>query len=290
VSAAGSMVPFAFLVFVAAVLAGAWRRAAAAEGVRSRLVPSVAVSLGEGHGGRASPVALRVHPWRTPLASAALGLAGALLGFVAVPGFGPFLGGAAGVALPVLWRRRATRGRADAVERELAELVSATALALRSGQSIAQALEFAGSEVGEPLRGILGECLTGRRLGTSLDEALSRFADRVGTGDVRMFVVVIAVQARSGGNLAAALEEVARTIRHRISVRRELRAMSAQGRLSGLILGLLPIAFFVVLGITSRAELEPVYRSAPGMALVLAGLGLQGLAYLWIRHLLRVEG
>lgn len=105
-----------------------------------------------------------------------------------------------------------------------------------------------------------------------------------------MFVLVIGIQARTGGNLAAALEEVATTIHHRLAVRRELHALSAQGRMSGTILGLLPIAFFVVLGVTSRDQLEPVYRSTAGMALIVSGLAMQGLAYLWIRHLLRVEG
>jgi tight adherence protein B len=119
---------------------------------------------------------------------------------------------------------------------------------------------------------------------------LSLFAERVGTEDARMFVMVTGIQARSGGNLAAALEEVARTVRHRVAMRRELRALSAQGRLSGAILGFLPIGFFIVLGVTSRDELEPVYRSGPGMALVVSGLAMQAVAYLWVRHLLRVEG
>jgi tight adherence protein B len=176
------------------------------------------------------------------------------------------------------------------IEREVGDLVAATAQAIRSGQSIAQALEFAGSDLGEPLRTILQGSLTGQRLGTPFEDALSLFAERVGTEDARMFVMVTGIQARSGGNLAAALEEVARTVRHRVAMRRELRALSAQGRLSGAILGFLPIGFFIVLGVTSRDELEPVYRSGPGMALVVSGLAMQAVAYLWVRHLLRVEG
>ena len=151
-------------------------------------------------------------------------------------------------------------------------------------------MEYAGSEVDEPVRGILGDALAGRRMGTPLEETLARFASDVGTEDARMFVMVVGIQARSGGSLAAALEEVATTIHHRLAIRRELHALSAQGRLSGAILGLLPIAFFVVLGVTSRAQLEPVYRSTTGLTLIVCGLAMQGVAYLWIRHLLRVEG
>jgi len=82
---------------------------------------------------------------------------------------------------------------------------------------------------------------------------------------------------------------VAATIRHRIAVRRELRALSAQGRISGSILGALPIAFFLVLAATSHHDLAPVYRSPAGIAMISSGLLMEGLAFLWIRRLLRVE-
>lgn len=231
-----------------------------------------------------------VHRRRVPIACVGLGSVGAVVGRLAVPVFGAPLGAVAGTAIPLIRLRRAHRRRAASLERGLGDVVAATALAIRSGQSLAQAVEYAGSEVDEPVRGILGAALAGRRMGTTLEEALGRFAAGVGTEDARMFVMVIGIQARSGGNLAAALEEVATTIHHRLAVRRELHALSAQGRMSGTILGLLPIAFFVVLGVTSRDQLEPVYRSTAGMALIVSGLAMQGLAYLWIRHLLRVEG
>ena len=72
-------------------------------------------------------------------------------------------------------------------------------------------------------------------------------------------------------------------------MRRELRALSAQGRVSGGVLGSLPLLFFLVLAATSRRELEPIYRSAPGMAMIGGGLLMQGIAYVWIRTMLRVE-
>jgi tight adherence protein B len=97
------------------------------------------------------------------------------------------------------------------------------------------------------------------------------------------------VHGKSGGNLAGALDEVVRTIRHRISVRRDLRALSAQGRISGTVLGSLPVGFFLVLASTSHRELAPVYRSGVGAAMVVAGLLMQALAYLWIRKLMKVQ-
>jgi tight adherence protein B len=274
------------LASVALVRGG--RITATTERLAASLVgPSRSAGSSRGAGGRFVAMLRRR---QVPIACGAFGVLGAGVGYVAVPVIGPLLGGAAGIAIPLVRRRRVAGRRSLALERGLEDVVAATALAIRSGQSLAQAVEYAGSEVEDPVRGILGESLAGRRMGTSLEEALGQFAADVGTEDARMFVMVIGIQARSGGNLAAALEEVATTIHHRLAVRRELHALSAQGRLSGAILGLLPIAFFVVLGVTSRSELEPVYRSTAGLALILSGLAMQGLAYLWIRRLLRVEG
>jgi tight adherence protein B len=201
-----------------------------------------------------------------------------------------FLGGAlAGVGLVRLRWRRAGRRRAEALERQLGELSETMSLALRSGLSVAQAMEFAASETRAPMAEILETFVDERRLGVPFDYALDHLASSLGTEDARLFGLVVGLHAKSGGDLAGALEDVTEAIRHRIAVRTELRALSTQGRVSGAIMGSLPIAFFVVLATTSRRQLGPVYRSAPGIAMLAAGLSMAGLAYLWIRHLLRIE-
>jgi tight adherence protein B len=128
-----------------------------------------------------------------------------------------------------------------------------------------------------------------RSIGTDLGSSLNGLADAIDTDDARLLVLILLTHARSGGNLASALHEVATTIKYRVEARRELRAMTAQGRISGAILGALPIGFFVILAVTSGNDLAPVYRSPAGIAMVVAGLVLEGMAYLWIRRLLQVE-
>jgi tight adherence protein B len=171
----------------------------------------------------------------------------------------------------------------------LADAVETCALAVRAGLSITQSTEFAAEEAEEPLHALLARIPEEQRLGTPFEDALQHFGEAVDTEDARLFVLVVTTHARSGGNLSGALDEVAATVRHRIEVRRELRALSAQARVSGAILGSLPIAFFVVLAGTSQRELGPVYRSPAGIAMVLAGLALEATAYVWIRRVIRVE-
>jgi tight adherence protein B len=220
-------------------------------------------------------------------------LGGALTGgFVGLRLLGPVgvvAGAAAGWASPLIHRRRSVRRRAEALERQLAEIVETAALAVRSGLSVMQALEFSAGEVGPPMDENLERLLDERRLGAPLDQCLRRFADTLDTDDARMFVLILSIHQRSGGNVASALEEVSNAVHHRVAVRRELRALTAQGRVSGAILGALPIAFFLVLAASSQRDLAPVYRSQAGIGMLALGLGLEGAAYLWIRRLLRVK-
>jgi tight adherence protein B len=85
------------------------------------------------------------------------------------------------------------------------------------------------------------------------------------------------------------LDQVARTLRLRRAAARELRSLTAQARLSGAVLGLLPVGFFAFMSVVSKHDVQAAYRSPAGLASILAGLVLDGGAFLWIRKLLQVQ-
>ena len=120
-----------------------------------------------------------------------------------------------------------------------------------------------------------------------LDESLETWASSEAGDDVRLAVSVLQLQHRVGGNAPAVLEEAVRTLRQRAAAARELRSLTAQARLSGAILGALPIGFFLFMSVVSRREVSLALHSKLGIAAVLGGLLLDGFAFLWIRHLLR---
>ena len=199
------------------------------------------------------------------------------------------MGGLAAAIAVRAWRRRKAMPDARALDQQVGELAEAISSAVRGGLSIAQAVEFAAAEAGPPLTEAADESLSARDMGVPFQAALQRLAEQVATDEALLLALVLGVHHRSGGNVAGALDEVARTIGHRLRLRAELRALTAQGRISGLVLGVLPVGFFVVLAITSRDQLRPVLGSAPGAVMLLTGFLLEGLAFLWIRRLLRVE-
>ena len=214
---------------------------------------------------------------------------------VGVGGFviaGPIVGIAAAGSLVGGWhlrrRRRAARVIAERDE-QLADSVRAIASALRAGMSVPQAIGFAARESVPPLQATWSAMDAALELGSPFEDALDRWVFDVGTDDARLVAGVLRLNRRSGGDLPTTLDQVASTLRERHAAAREVRALTAQARLSGTILGVLPVGFFAFLWITSRNEIEGAFRSPAGVGAIGLGLVLEGLAFLWIRHLLEVR-
>jgi tight adherence protein B len=123
-------------------------------------------------------------------------------------------------------------------------------------------------------------------LGLPLEESLARWGAASASADVRLVADVLAL--RIGGGLPRVLDGVCTALRERGTARREVRSLTAQARLSGTILGLLPVGFFLFLFIVSRRDMTVAYSTPLGLAAIVAGLVLDGLAFLWIRKLVQV--
>jgi tight adherence protein B len=251
-----------------------------------RLVGSRAAH-GGGHGPRTGLRDIRSLWW--PIERWGLGIGAAWLGWHIAGPSGGLLAGIVGAVVPSMRRQGKLRSAEERLEQQLADVVETAALAVRSGLSVAHAIDFAASEAAEPMRSLMQRVIAEQRVGATFEAAVEHLADAVGGEDARLFSLIVGIHAKSGGNLAGALAEVGATIRHRVAVRRELRALSAQGRMSGSILVALPIVFFFVLASSSRRDLGPIYRSPAGTVMVLGGLVMEAVAYLWIRRLLRIE-
>jgi len=215
-------------------------------------------------------------------------IGGMVVGAVVGGPIGAVCGAPAGLVCARLRsRRRAARER-EQVESQLGDAVGAMSAALRAGLSLSQAIGYAAGEVGSPLAERLRTAADRIELGTPLDEALGMFADEVGGRDVRLVNGVLSLHRRTGGDLPRVLDQVGITLRERRASIREIRALTAQARLSGAILGFLPIAFFLFLAVTSRKDIEAAFTTPAGLAAMIVGLAMQGCAFLWIRQLLRV--
>ena len=203
---------------------------------------------------------------------------------------GAAMGGTGALMIPVVRARRRVARHTERMQEQLAEAVSVIAAGLRTGLSLLQAISIAADEVGAPLGATLRELVDHVSLGVPFPRSLDDWVAEVSVPEARLIEGVLSLQRRTGGDLPAVLDRLARTLRDRQAAAREVRSLTAQARLSGAILGFLPIGFFLFLSVTSRRDIAAAYHSSTGATAIVTGLLMQGAAFLWIRRLLRVEG
>ncbi len=207
------------------------------------------------------------------------------IGYVAV---GVLAGALAGwltmriVLSSVIARRR------FAFSEQLPDLLQLVASALQSGFSLPQALDAVVRENAQPASGEFSRAVSEARLGGDLENGLDTIASRMQSDDLRWTVMAIRIQRDIGGNMAEVLLTIAGTIRERAFLRRHVRALSAEGRLSGYILVALPVLIGLWLFLTSREYMRPLYTTPAGDAMLLGALVLLVLGALWMRKMIRV--
>jgi tight adherence protein B len=216
-------------------------------------------------------------------------LGGIVVGALVAGPPGAAMGGIGAITIPVVRARRKMARRAERMQEQLAEAVSVIAAGLRAGQSLLQAISLAADEVGAPLGTTLRELADRVALGVPFPRSLAGWVAEVRVAEARLIAGVLSLQRRTGGDLPVVLDRLAHTLRDRKAAAREVRSLTAQARLSGAILGLLPIGFFLFLSVTSRRDIAAAYHSSTGAMAIATGLLMQGAAFLWIRRLLRVE-
>lgn len=182
-------------------------------------------------------------------------------------------------------RRKRTRQFLE----QLPDLLQLLAGSLAAGYGIVQALDMTAKEANEPVKHELNRAITETRLGMPLEDALQGVADRVDSDDFRWVVLAINIQREVGGNLAALLNTVAETLREREMLRRQIRVLSAEGRLSAYVLILLPIFLAGWLTLTRPEYVGVLTESTIGWALIWGGLFLMFVGVVWIRNLIRIE-
>lgn len=216
-------------------------------------------------------------------------LLASLAGFRIAKAVGAVLAAAGAIAVPRINRRRRRAKEARLSQDQLAEGISVVAAGLRGGRSLRQAFELAADEVDPPIGPSFDRITARVELGDPMDDAVATWAEEISGADARLAAGVLRLHRRTGGALAATLEQLAATLRDRRSAARELRALTAQARLSANILGLLPLGFFAFLSMVAREDMVEAITAPAGTTAIALGLVLQGAAYVWIRRLLRIE-
>jgi tight adherence protein B len=196
---------------------------------------------------------------------------------------------AAASLIPYAWVLRTRKQRRKSMAEQLPDVLSILASSLRAGHSFLQALDQVAGEIKDPSAGEFHRVVSEIRLGRSIDDAMIDMADRVGSEDMRWAVMAVNIQREVGGNLAEVLDIVANTVRERAYVQRQVRVLSAEGRLSIGILAALPFGIFFYLALVTPEYVEPLFTTMIGRILLIAGASLMGLGIFVMTRIVRID-
>lgn len=204
----------------------------------------------------------------------------------------PLMALGAGIAagmLPLWYVRRKARKRVAAFEEQFPDCLEFLARSMRAGHAFSSALDMVHREYSDPLAGEFRRVFEEQNLGQSLDIVLQKLSQRVPSMDVQFLVSAVLLQKRTGGNLAELLDKLAHLIRERFKLRARIRAVSAQGVMSGRILSAVPLAVAALM-FTVNPQYALFFIHDPlGRKMLIGALGLQFIGYLVIRKIVTIE-
>ncbi len=206
------------------------------------------------------------------------------------------VGALIGFMLPRFWLGRRKSSRLNAFNKQLPDTITLIANALRAGSSFLQAIELVVRESRPPVSTEFGRVIREVNLGLSFDVALENMVRRVKSDDLELMATAISIQHTVGGNLAEILDSIAFTIRERVRIKGEIRTLTAQQRLSGYVVGFLPIGLAGFLFIAAPGFMNPMFDSRVAVGGLPAGiiiLALGGFAmfmgFMFIRRIVDIE-
>ena len=217
--------------------------------------------------------------------------------FLAGPGTFGLLGGVVaaivGYMLPRIYLGRRMKARLAKFDEQLVEALSMVANALRSGFGFLQAMDLAAEQLKDPLAIEFKRTINDINVGASFEDALLALNQRVGSKDLDIMITAILIQRTVGGNLAEILDTVAHTMRERSRIRGELRTLTAQGKMSGYIVGGLPIVIIGILLVLGRmmgdTYMETLFTEPGGRIALVGAALLEGVGIMIIRKILAIE-
>ena len=225
-----------------------------------------AARLAKVHDQAKAPFSLSVYV----LASALLAVVGGLLGSRAIIGQ-PFIAlGCAGAGMAIPWGHLyyRKRHRLGEFQRQLPDALELIGRSLRAGHALFVGMKMVGSEMRDPIAGEFQRGFDEISMGVSVPESLGHMADRVELMDVKFFVTSVNIQRETGGNLAEIVDSLGRLIRKRFELKKKVRALSADGRLSAIILMSLPFGMGMLFYVVNPEYLMPLFTDPMGQQMV----------------------
>ncbi|MBB2918934.1 tight adherence protein B [Cupriavidus alkaliphilus] len=213
----------------------------------------------------------------------------ALIPLLPVPASLVMLGALLTAMLPVLHVVRLRSKRLKQLEAQLPDAVDMISRALRAGHSFSGALSMVGQEMKAPIGPEFRTTFEEINYGVALDEAMTNLAMRVPVADLRYFVIAVLIQRESGGNLAEILDTIGTMVRERLKLFDKIRVLSAEGKMSAWVLGLLPFCTAGLILVVNPGFMNVLWEDPLGLRMIGGALVSMSFGVLWMRKIIRIR-
>lgn len=194
-----------------------------------------------------------------------------------------------GVMIPLIYLNFRKARRVHQFSDQFASVLDMISRSLKAGHSFASAVQMVGDEMPEPVAGLFKTAYEEQTFGLSMREALSHMIERMDTVDLRYFVTAVNIYREIGGNLSEILERLAFTIRERLKIQRQVKVYTAQARLTGFILAVLPIVVAGILYTLDPEYIGELFTEKIGRYLIAGAITGQIIGYLVIRKIIDIR-
>lgn len=194
-----------------------------------------------------------------------------------------------GAFLPIVFIKIKKGNRIKAFEAQLGDTLIMMCNGLRSGFSFQQTMENVATDMPAPIGMEFGKVCNEIRYGATMEEALNNMVDRVKSPDLMLVVSAVLIQRTTGGNLSEILTTISQTIRDRIKIKGEISSITAQGRMSGLIIGALPICIAAVLMVVNPDYMSTFFTTGAGNIMLAVSIIMEVLGFFAIRKVVTIE-
>ena len=196
---------------------------------------------------------------------------------------------AVGFSIPPFLVGRAKKKRQNVFNIQLGEALIVIGNSIRAGYSFQQALESIAADMQPPISYEFSRTLREMRYGVSLEDALNHTAARVNSKDLSLLVTAVVTSTQVGGNLSDIMDTIAGTIKDRIRIRNEVRVLTSTGRISGLVIGLLPVIITLILMVINPVYIKSFFSNSLGQVLLGIGVALEIIGFTVINKIVDLK-
>lgn len=194
-----------------------------------------------------------------------------------------------GASAPPFYLKSAIKKRQVKFEKQLGDSLQVLANGLRAGFSFSQAVENLSKDMPDPLGSEFRTASRELLLGVDIETVLSKIAEHMKSEDMRLLTAAVMIQQQVGGNLAEILDIISQTIRDRLAIKRSVRTLTAQGRISGQIVGIIPLAMLLIISIISPDYTNIFFTTTYGQIMLIVSLVMECIGFLVIHKIVDIK-